>query len=346
MKTINRLVVWALVAAAPAGVALRAGNEDRARTTGHVLLLENERTIVGDIERTGQQYQVHRAIGATTLPAAGVLALCDNLEEAYDLLRTRANLNDPDERIRLARWCQLHGLREQAVAEIGAAVELRPDSPECQRMRQSILRSVATAATPTVPVRPGADSALPPLPFEIDAECLGQFITRVQPIIMNTCATCHMAGKGGAFKLMRATEGGVVNRRATQQNLVAVLGQVNKDRWEASPFLNRSVSLHGDAVKSPIKNRQTPAFRSLEEWVRLTVRPGGEAEHPPVMTAAASGSNRTQVEQAVVKPMTGEPVSVSRPVFHESKPAAAEGPPKPMDPFDPVQFNQPAKGKK
>ena len=37
--------------------------------TGKVLVLENERTLEGDIERIGDQYRVRRAIGETWLPS-------------------------------------------------------------------------------------------------------------------------------------------------------------------------------------------------------------------------------------------------------------------------------------
>ena len=53
----------------------------------------------------------------------GTAALCGSLEEAYQFLRKRANLNDPDERLRLAEWCRQHDLREQASPMLNRATE-------------------------------------------------------------------------------------------------------------------------------------------------------------------------------------------------------------------------------
>src|SRR5207237_904145 len=123
--------------------ALRAAGPEPPRQTGRVLVLNSDRTIEGDIDREGGQYRVRRSVGETLVPAESVACLCESLEEAYAFLRDRANLKDADERLRLARWCQLHGLREQAAAEAAAAVALRPRSAECQRLLQGMQRSAA-----------------------------------------------------------------------------------------------------------------------------------------------------------------------------------------------------------
>src|SRR5262249_53495499 len=106
------LCVLALIV--PGGTLLRAADPEPVRTTGQVLVLVNERTLEGSIERHGDQYCVRRSIGETWLPSDQVLYLCADMEDAYTRLRQRANLRDPDERLRLTRWCLLHGLKSQA----------------------------------------------------------------------------------------------------------------------------------------------------------------------------------------------------------------------------------------
>ena len=98
---------------------------DRGPSHGKVLVLENDQTLAGDIERAGDLYRVRRLIGETTVPAERVLRLCADMEEAYAFLRSRANLADADEHLRLGEWCRLNGLHDQALAEVKAAVELR-----------------------------------------------------------------------------------------------------------------------------------------------------------------------------------------------------------------------------
>jgi hypothetical protein len=315
-------------------MALSAQEPDAARTTGRVLVLVNERTMQGDIQRDGDQYRVRRSVGETTIPADNVLCLCQTLEEAYAFLRSRANLNDADERLRLARWCQLHGLRSQALAEVTAAVDLRPSSKECKRLLQSLERATAAGTAESKDgAKPGKDTAAP-APVEISSESIGQFISKVQPILMNTCASCHVGDKAGTFKLARATEGGTVSRRATQQNLAAVLARITLARPEASPFLVKAISVHGEATQPPIKNRQAAPYRALEDWVRATI-----ADNPQLLEHAGSSlSPAPRLESSQVTPNDG-----ARSGFADAKPTSTPPttavPAAPVDPFDPLLFN-------
>src|SRR5207253_4476132 len=112
------------------------------------------------------------------------------------------------------------------------------------------------------------------------------FLTRVQPILMNACAHCHATGRGGAFKLTRTYEPAMTGRKTTQQNLAAVLAQVNSEQPTASPLLSKAVSLHGkpgEMTQSPLKNREVAAYRSLEEWVRLIFPDKAQAPNKPLL---------------------------------------------------------------
>ena len=109
MKTLIRLIACALALAASVWYSVWAADNGTPRSTGRVLVLENERTIEGDIQREENGYRIRRQIGETTVPADKVIRLCASLEEAYEFLRTRANLRDADERMRLAHWCHLRG---------------------------------------------------------------------------------------------------------------------------------------------------------------------------------------------------------------------------------------------
>src|SRR5437763_13044215 len=122
MTTKIQLFLCALAVAAPTWANVRAAEPTSPRPTGKVLVLDNERTLEGDIERVGEQYHVSRAAGETWVPRTKALCLYATLEEAYAFLRSQTNLNDADERLRLARWCFQHGLREQTLAEATEAV--------------------------------------------------------------------------------------------------------------------------------------------------------------------------------------------------------------------------------
>jgi hypothetical protein len=269
------------------------------------------------------------------------------MEEAYEFLKGRTNTRDVDERLRLARWCHLHGLREQAVAEAAAALELRPDSVKCQRLLQNYQKLAAKEpAAPAPKSEPDSQADSKTTAIPICAESMGQFITKIQPILMNTCASCHARNTTGAFKLARALDGPVVNRRVVQQNLNAVLAQISPDRPETSPLLVKALSIHGDATQPPLKGRQTAAYKTLDDWVKTTI-----ATNPQLQEKAGVAQLNSPAgppKPANIAPRTtdlsgGETVSSGRPavpVNAPQAPATGAAPARPIDPFDPAIFNQ------
>jgi hypothetical protein len=351
MNTLFRLAVCGVALSVPAWSVLRAADPAPARPTGRVLVLaDTERTLEGDIEAVGGQYRIRRALGETWVPGDQVLCLVSSREEAYQFLRKQANLRDPDERLRLARWCQERGLRQQALEEVTAAVELRPRHAESQRLLSSWQRSLAAASTPApAPPSPEAEPVpVPTPPVDLSAQALGLFTARVQPILMNACASCHAGDRGGSFKLVRAIENGVANRRATQQNLAAVLARINLDRPQASPLLTKAVGVHGEASQPPLKDRKSPAYRTLEEWVRLAVAdaPARDSVAPPAVAAVAEP--KTGPEPVTPKSEStfavGAPQPIPAPQASSPPPPSVEktalAPKPPADPFDPEVFNQ------
>jgi hypothetical protein len=309
--------------------------------SGRVLILDNEHTLEGEITREGEQYRIRRGSAETWVPGDRVLFVCASNLEAYRYLRTRANLGDVDERLRLARWCHLHNLREEAVVEATAAVNMQPRSTEALQLLHALERSAQAAKSrPAVAGRdePGPS---PALPVDFNPEALGLFGTRVQPILMNTCASCHSADHAGAFRLQRVFENGLLDRRATQHNLAAVLGQINPEHPLASPLLAKAVTVHGTLSQAPLKGRQAAAYRTLEEWVRLAVGPG--APHEPGAPAAEPkpSAEPPAAEGVVAKPAAPGPPSAFAsppPVAPPATPVPASG--QPVDPFDPALFNR------
>jgi hypothetical protein len=356
------------------GRFLWAGDDSKGvkvPVSGHVLILENGRTLEGDIEREGSQYRVRRAIGETWVSGDKVIHLCDSLEDAYVYLRKQANLRDPDERMRLARWCQQHDLQDQALSEVTAAVELRPRNVEYRRLLESLQRTSAEKTEEREPkaenrstkgnplLDPRSSILDPSRPIDLTAGSVNQFITKVQPILMNTCAGCHGAAHAGPFQLQRVLDGGAVSRRTTQYNLAHVLAQINPETISASPLLTRAVSIHGESPQPPIKNREAAAYRRLEDWVKQTLennpqlreRHGEDRGSKIEEGGSAEGNGRTErptsVFEAPSSPnsVTVPPLSPSAPKqpteFAGAPPASAK-PTMPADPFDPIIFNRQA----
>jgi hypothetical protein len=314
MNAVLSSLVWTVSLLSPA-------EPPQPARTGKVLVLENENVLVGEIERLGDQYRVRRSLGETWVPANHALCLCSDMEAAYAFIRGRANLHDPDERLRLARWCRGNGLLAQAITEAKAALTLRPDHPESRRLLA--LLELAAEAPPSVPVPPPAPEK--PTPgVDLTAECLGMFVTKVQPVLMNTCANCHTTAHPGPFRLTRAYEG-LSTGKALQQNLAVVLAQVNFAQPQTSPLLTKAVSDHAHNGQAPLRGRQMAAYRTLEDWVRLTLENNPQLHEPqPPPPATPMGRAESTWGQEHTPP--------------PPKPAAkVSGTP---DPYDPEDFNR------
>jgi hypothetical protein len=364
MKTFVSSMVLLGILAASGGIRTLAADRSPTLRKGKVLILKNEYTMEGDIERVGDRYCVRRKLGETWVPAENVLALTASLEDAYAYLHRRINLDDADERLRLARWCRTNGLHQQALVELQAAADLRPDHAETRRLLQYWKQTAATAAKPPAPTgttplanAPGSGTdSLPPI--EVTTESLGLFATRVQPILMNTCARCHATGRGGHFHLTQVYEDNISNRQTLERNLAAVLAEVNVNQPEASRLLIKAVSDHAHTGQAPLRDRQAAPYRMLENWVKLTV-----ANNPHLRDRVPSVTNTPATNTAVWTP---EPRTKGHedsewgaeartpaapppaPVARGEKEKTGSNPPSPasnsaattVDPYDPELFNR------
>jgi hypothetical protein len=358
MKTILLSLVLLTILVLPGGPQA-ADEPAKPPAKGRVIILKNEHTMEGDIERVGDRYRV--------------LCVAASLPDAFGYLRKRANLEDADERLRLANWCRLNGLRQQALDELRAAVELRPGHAPTRRLLEHLRQAAEMAVEPKPAppaVRPSAADALPPV--EVTSESLGLFATRIQPILMNTCARCHATGKGGNFHLTQVYEDSLSDRHTLERNLAAVLAQVNLNQPESSRLLAKAVSDHAHVGQAPLRDRKVAPYRALENWVKLTVDnnphlrdalPNSSPATPPVATAptaprlpstsptpeprsAVEGSNSQwgvegRPATAPASPTPQPPASGPVPIWHM---AATPPPPPaaPADPYDPEVFNRQA----
>jgi hypothetical protein len=187
---------------------------------------------------------------------------------------------------------------------------------------------------------------------ELTSDALGQFATKVQPILMNTCACCHIAGSGsgrGKFQLVRAYGVGITNKRTMHQNLTAVLAQVNAQRPDVSPLLTKAVSIHaGGMSNAPLRSRQAAPFRALEDWVNLTLANNPQLRDRPTTQAPDAATPRS-VERfgenypgPLTAPTAPPAVSAPAPLAPGTRPdvPAPNTPPAPLDPVDPESFNR------
>jgi hypothetical protein len=225
------------------------------------------------------------------------MRLCADWDDAFAFMARQSNRLDPDERLRLARWCVLHGLRKKALEEASAALRMQPGHLEarqlCERLQRMLLvektEAPASARFPTTAAR------LPALDISSDAVAL--FATRVQPILMNTCVSCHNGARAGRFQLHRTYDGG--QRAATLKNLAAVLPLINAENPEISPLLIKSISPHSPSAsaQTPLKRESVP-FYTLQTWVLQTL-----ASNPQLRAQRASAGATPAITQAAYSTM-------------------------------------------
>jgi hypothetical protein len=187
------------------------------------------------------------------------------------------------------------------------------------------------------------------------------FATRVQPILMNTCARCHATGRGGKFHLAQVFENTISNRRTLERNLAAVLAEINVNQPEASRLLIKSVSDHAHTGQAPLRDRQAAPYRTLENWVKLTVadnphlREKSETASIPTQnmgakdsTASPFGEPRAKATEQTEWGAEARPSAITPPTSvarSDKGKAAPVNPPSgkgetPIDPYDPEPFNR------
>jgi hypothetical protein len=118
-------------------------------------------------------------------------------------------------------------------------------------------------------------------PVDYNSESFPLFASKVNTILVNTCASCHAAPDAKTFRLTRT--GG---RSGVSQNLMAALPYVNPADPLRSPLLVNAVSPHGGATDAPLRSKSHPAYASLETWARFARSPEGTSQPEPTARPA------------------------------------------------------------
>ncbi len=303
MKTCSARAVFGLVLVLGGLGGRLPGEGPRAV---QVAVLTNETTLAGNIERVGDEYRIVTGSGETAVPAKTVLRVCDSLQKAHEYLRSRANLRDPDERVRLARWCLQNDLIPKAKEETAEALRLKPGHVEAQRLlkrieakqaelERGLTESFKTPLSGTdLPDTAGGESkgtarpvdsgnargparapAPKPAGEEYSAETLQAFVRCVQPALLNGCGAghCHGNVKNGGYELVRPARGGGITAGISRQNLVNTLAILDRDFPDQSLLLRKALERHGGAPRPPLGSRDSAAYAALEAWVKQVAPP-------------------------------------------------------------------------
>ena len=271
--------------------------------TQQVLILTNESTLIGQVERIEGGYRLRSQRGESVLPARQVLRVCAGLKEAYFYLQGRANLRDPHERYRLARWCWEQGLRVEARQEVEAALVLAPKYEDARQLLRQLEAAAKTQVTTPIAVAAvdskgdaaGQRSTAQSLPIAnsldgweraLTRPATKEFTLRVQPLLLNGCGAgaCHGGDQTrGGFLLQRSPSATAQSPQFTRQNLIQALALVNRKEPGQSPLLKKALEPHGGGDSAPLSGQDSAAYRTLAAWLDQ-VAPAAESTGASTLT--------------------------------------------------------------
>lgn len=274
----------------------RDASSHKNASSERILVLQNSKVLKGVIRQSSTGYIVNMPGGHLVLPFDQVRFEAEDLEDAYRQQR-EALPDQTASHIELARWCLANALPDHARKELRAALRCDPDSSVAKNMLQRINdQLLTTKEVPAVVQRDGQFSLLGELKPGIAPDALGglpreaasEFVTKVQPLLVNRCATagCHGPGSGNTFELQRAKVGKGAPKMYSERNLAAVLERVDRERPLGSPML---VKLRGEpkafGTRQSHGGLSQEQLRMLRSWIETISKKPEELAKPTVETA-------------------------------------------------------------
>ncbi|MEX0937799.1 MAG: hypothetical protein WDZ59_08050 [Pirellulales bacterium] len=334
-----------------------------------VVLLRNQNVLRGKISKAGDYYFVVVPDGEIRLRSWQVDAVCSSLDEVYRIKSEGLPLGRIDGHLELAEWCLRERLYGYAGEQILHARQLDPMNLRVGLLERRLRNAVAEPADPPqivasrLPAETLSRKMLDEMVRELPSAAMADFTGRIQPLLVNRCATagCHGPGAESEFRLERIPADRVYSRRLSQRNLHAVLKMVDREQPAASPLLKLPGQPHGSLKEPVFAQHERDQFLHMVDWVHLVSQrpvdpmPDSVATASPLLqtvpnapaTGVADASQPRGPQTPSVTPADFEqalPGSVDQSQHPE---AATEDTPQgaaqrfvPRDSFDPAIFNR------
>ncbi len=316
----------AIPAEAPPSVQSPAKAPSPSRT---VLLLSNGRVLTGPISEDVSNYVIKQGTNDLRFPRRDVQGAFASLEDAYRFKLAQVPANDPDEQLKLARWCMGMKLMPEARTALESVLALSPNHAEARSMLTFSKGAEARAARRDPGVQQsGAEVAEgeepmhlnpavirngirelgvkgQPVIFDLPAALAirrsNEFVRYVHPVLQRACAKCHNEQYPGSFQLVQVKTRHDQTTEVFRANLDATLRLVDRENLAKSEILSSALVPHGTGPnKRPIfRGSNDPEYQILSAWVNSL--------RPPRST---DGATTTGV--ALPKPSTGERFATKR----------------------------------
>ena len=280
------------------------------------ILLDDFSIVEGHTLHVGTIFRVTVGERTRTLSQNHVLFEAANVDDVYQFVLGKMDVTTVAGAAQMAAWCDKNAMYDRA---IGHARSVLASNPNDAALLESIRKLEAKASRVVVKkpaVRAPQAAAVSPVNQDLSTEATLSFGTKVQPLLMNLCVSCHAQKTDeSAFKLQRVREG-YIDAEATATNRKVVANHISRANPSGSPLLEMLVKSHGGQKLAAVPSRNHPAYRNLEAWVLSAVPTVAAVATPRTILAATA-------EVPIVPPMA--PIA---------KPIAPSN-----DPYDATAFN-------
>ncbi|MBA4017382.1 MAG: hypothetical protein C0483_09435 [Pirellula sp.] len=320
-----------------------------------MLLLKNGETLEGSISRSGDYYLVVTPTTELQVRARDAEAVCRDLEDVFVRKASLINVRNVEDHLALAQWAIDRGLYGHAARALTEAYRVDDTHPRCALLERRLKAAMAAPREVVPPPKAAApsisDAELNESTRSISADSLHEFTVRVQPLLMNYCATagCHGPRGNDKFQLQRAYLNERSDPRAVKMNLHEVLKLVDRKSPSASKLLTVPISPHGGAKRAVFHAHNAEHYRAIAAWVgrvsmnsrattstsRPASEPGTLSQRLPIAAPAAATVELPKSAGVPADPSLTVPSSAAN-----AAPAAAAAQPSSSDPFDPAEFNR------
>jgi hypothetical protein len=280
------------------GTVVSAGEVAAGSNDRNVLVLTNGRVISGRISQGAGGFIVKTESGGSILvPFDRIRLRASDMHDAYLRFLESFPNPSPETHVALAGWCLTQQLYDETKIELRAALKANPNHTEARNMLRRlevILKPQSSPQEATTKERSQTGDGFESPPTSslagLSRDAALEFVTKVQPLMMNSCAMagCHSVGSRTAFQLERVRLGRRSSRVLTQRNLAATLQYIDRSDADGSRMLTVPLENHGRGGR-PIfsRSRDTNQFQLLRNWVRRIA-----AESPAEIRTANSGDRR------------------------------------------------------
>ena len=250
------------------------------------VLLRNDNVVFGAARQQGEQVLVERGDGTQIrIDRKQVLCWSDSLLNLYRYRLDHRVGTNVQVHLGEARWCLRYGLLEQASDEVEQLRRLDPTNPQAELLHRQIVGAYCNLAkdshqaTETENSHPSfhfaSDVTIDEAPvsqvdeeqaaLSIDPSELHDFVSQVQPILLNRCGSCHSHTTDREWKLITPARGVRTSSRMTRENYAATVPYIDVSAPSASSLLRYAITAHGGGA-IPLGPRNAVAAEALKRW--------------------------------------------------------------------------------